>query len=142
MHHHPAPEATLRLAPNRRRTVVALVAAGAVLAGLAAAAVLLLSGDGFTDVAEGYQEAWPSNVASCCESLTVELATDGRPLGAAEATAFRGLLDDFGFSDATLGRIEQTRPLDGQLSAEGELATVWWTYHPDSGLNVVFEPAG
>jgi hypothetical protein len=49
------------------------------------------------------------------------------------------LLDELGFSSAVLGRMERTRALDGTQDAEGRNVNVTWTYHPDDGLNLVFE---
>jgi hypothetical protein len=52
----------------------------------------------------------------------------------------RVLLKDLGFiSSAVMARIGNTRALDGTLSAEGREATVYWNYHPDHGLNLVFQ---
>ena len=33
----------------------------------------------------------------------------------------------------------QTRALDGTQRAEGKNVNVSWTYHPDDGLQIVFE---
>ena len=56
--------------------------------------------------------------------------------------AFRALglmLRDLGFSDGTIDRMAMTRALDGLQSAEGDKVGVTWTYHPDDGLNMIFE---
>lgn len=47
-------------------------------------------------------------------------------------------LDDLGFPAATMDRIGNTRALDGTLSADGDHASMTWTYHPDDGLSIVF----
>ena len=51
----------------------------------------------------------------------------------------QAVLTDFGFSGATIARMHNTRAPDGTPTAEGDNVNVTWTYHPDSGLQVVFE---
>ena len=58
------------------------------------------------------------------------------------AEAFASLppmLSDLGFSSAVIDRMDSTRALDGTLSADGKNCNVTWTYHPDHGLQMVFE---
>ena len=58
------------------------------------------------------------------------------------ATAWPGLtsmLDELGFSPAVIDRIGNTRALDGTREAQGKNCNVTWTYHPDDGLQMVFE---
>ncbi|WP_037365987.1 hypothetical protein [Nakamurella lactea] len=50
-----------------------------------------------------------------------------------------GFLDDLGFSHAVVERMTKTRALDGTQTAEGKNCNVSWTYHPDHGLQMVFE---
>lgn len=50
-----------------------------------------------------------------------------------------GLLADLGFSTAVRERMARTRALDGTQDARGDKVNVTWTYHPDSGLQLVFE---
>jgi hypothetical protein len=50
-----------------------------------------------------------------------------------------GLLDELGFSTAVRERMARTRALDGTQDARGHNVNVTWTYHPDSGLQMVFE---
>ncbi|MFN8199585.1 MAG: hypothetical protein U0R72_14840 [Nakamurella multipartita] len=60
--------------------------------------------------------------------------------GAAKAQpGLRAMLDELGFSSAVLDRMGQTRALDGTRDAEGRNCNVTWTYHPDDGLQMVFE---
>lgn len=44
-----------------------------------------------------------------------------------------------GFSDSLWEKMAQTRALDGRLSDENEQFSVSWSYHPNSGLNVLYE---
>lgn len=51
-----------------------------------------------------------------------------------------GFLDELGFNGAAVvGRMENTRALDGTLTADGDGVRASWTYHPDDGLNLVVE---
>lgn len=49
------------------------------------------------------------------------------------------LLDELGFSSGIMGRIGNTRALDGTLTAEAPHVQASWTYHPDDGLSMVLE---
>lgn len=49
------------------------------------------------------------------------------------------LLDELGFPTATQARMERTRAIDGTLEATGAAVTATWTYHPDSGLQIIVE---
>lgn len=51
----------------------------------------------------------------------------------------RPMLDDLGFPPGTMSRMESTRALDGTLEAQGDNVSVTWTYHPDDGLQMVFQ---
>jgi len=55
------------------------------------------------------------------------------------APALRDMLDDLGFSSAVADRMGKTRALDGTQRATGRNCNVTWTYHPDDGLQMVFE---
>jgi hypothetical protein len=60
--------------------------------------------------------------------------------GSDDMDALEGLLDDLGFSSGTIQRIEQTAPIDGAVTAEGDQdVTATWTYDSDYGLDVVVE---
>ena len=57
-----------------------------------------------------------------------------------EARDLQTVLSFLGFNaSAVISRIGNTRALDGTQSAEGRYASVYWTYHPDDGLSMVFE---
>lgn len=48
-------------------------------------------------------------------------------------------LAELGFTKAVIDRMGHTRALDGTQTAEGRNVNVSWTYHPDDGLQMVFE---
>lgn len=55
------------------------------------------------------------------------------------APALRDMLGELGFSSAVADRMAKTRALDGTQQATGRNCNVTWTYHPDNGLQMVFE---
>lgn len=65
-------------------------------------------------------------------TLTGYTVTRGGP-------ALSKMLDELGFSSAVLDRMNNTRALDGTREAQGHNCNVTWTYHPDDGLQMVFE---
>lgn len=44
-----------------------------------------------------------------------------------------------GFSGAVLQRMQETTALNGVQTEESDSCTVTWTYHPDNGLEVIYE---
>ena len=44
-----------------------------------------------------------------------------------------------GFSEALMGKMGETRSMDGRQSDENNKFKVTWTYHPDKGLEVMYE---
>ena len=44
-----------------------------------------------------------------------------------------------GVPDSVVARMEVTRALDGMQTAEWDGITATWTYHPDSGMNLILE---
>lgn len=44
-----------------------------------------------------------------------------------------------GFSEALMGKMGETRSMDGRQSDENDKFKVSWTYHPDKGLEVMYE---
>lgn len=57
----------------------------------------------------------------------------------AKIVAVYAFMTELGFTGATLDRMGKTRALDGTLTAQGRNCNVSWTYHPDDGLQMVFE---
>lgn len=55
------------------------------------------------------------------------------------APGLTSMLDELGFSSAVLDRMGNTRALDGTREAQGKNCNVTWTFHPDDGLQMVFE---
>jgi len=58
------------------------------------------------------------------------------------ATALNKIKDvnkDLGFTDALYQKMITTRAIDGRQKDESSKAKVSWTYHPDKGLEVLYE---
>lgn len=55
------------------------------------------------------------------------------------AVPLNRMLTELGFSSAVIDRMDRTRALDGTQEADGKNCNVTWTYHPDDGLQMVFE---
>ena len=51
----------------------------------------------------------------------------------------KNVLDDLGFASSVSEAMNQTRALDGRQSASSGDYSVSWTYHPDNGLEAMFE---
>jgi hypothetical protein len=67
-------------------------------------------------------------------SITIPDSDAGTGIGKLDV-----MLSDLGFSSAVSQRMGKTRALDGTQHAEGRHCNASWTYHPDDGLQVVFE---
>ena len=44
-----------------------------------------------------------------------------------------------GFTDSLEAKMNETRSIDGRRTESNDIATVSWTYHPDKGLEVLYE---
>ena len=53
--------------------------------------------------------------------------------------ALNEILDELGFESNVIRRMGETRALDGRQTAENSNFAVSWTFHPDDGLQVLFE---
>lgn len=53
--------------------------------------------------------------------------------------ALKTINTELGFSDALYEKMLQTRALDGRQTDENDKISVSWTYHPDNGLQVMYE---
>ena len=86
------------------------------------AIVWVIAGDKFGVAVEGEDTFASVNIVGCGHMAELEdaLSEPGCP---------RSLAAKFG----------NTRALDGTLEEECERASLSWTYHPDSGLNLVIE---
>lgn len=55
------------------------------------------------------------------------------------SSAVERINTELGFSDSVYKKMTETRSLDGRLTEENDNYKVSWTYHPDSGLEVLYE---
>jgi hypothetical protein len=70
------------------------------------------------------------------DSISITIQTYGIT---AAAMPLKRMLTELGFSSAVIDRMDRTRALDGTQDADGKNCNVTWTYHPDDGLQMVFE---
>lgn len=49
------------------------------------------------------------------------------------------LYEELDVPDSVVARMGKTRALDGVQTYEGEWYTISWTYHPDEGLEILYE---
>lgn len=49
------------------------------------------------------------------------------------------IVEESGMPESVVNRIDATRALDGTLNDSWDNITVSWNYHPDTGVNMVFE---
>lgn len=54
-------------------------------------------------------------------------------------TQIKTVLDDLGFASAVSEEMMETRSIDGRQSASADGYEVSWSYHPDDGLEVLFD---
>jgi len=63
------------------------------------------------------------------EDFYIEIAFD----------AVKYVNEELGFSDSLFLKMTQTRALDGTQSDSNDYINVFWTYHPNKGLSVIYE---
>ncbi len=91
----------------------------------------------FADIAD---ESW-CDIASDGSYMTI----DTNPLdiddyyGSDAVDAIEEINKKLGFSDSVYQKMMQTRSLDGRVSEENDNFKVSWTYHPDNGMEVMYE---
>lgn len=74
------------------------------------------------------------------EGMAVEMRTTGEEAGfGLEWEEVECVLKKAGASSAVWAKMLNTRALDGTLTESWEGYEASWTYHPDSGMNVILE---
>lgn len=56
-----------------------------------------------------------------------------------ELAAVACMNSELGFGEALNTKMSNTRALDGVQTDENDSVKVTWTYHPDDGLNIIYE---
>ncbi len=78
------------------------------------------------------------------DGTAVELDTKGTDLyddGTRDYAAYACMLDELGVPEITQQKIERTRALDGTQIDSWDDLQASWSYHPDTGINVLIEGA-
>lgn len=138
-----------RPASSRSRTPVLLAVIGVLVVAVGVMTALWISASNQLSAIESARAATPDliEVAERHLGKTALVTGDADSVsvvifdsGVAKAQpGLRELLDELGFSSAVLDRMGHTRALDGTREAQGHNCNVTWTYHPDDGLQMVFE---
>lgn len=134
----PSRSSARRWLPLALAVVIVLLVAGFVVV-----KVVRDDADAFQDAAIAFDNATNGELSGrCCfDVLEVTMGDPNhRVIVPAQRQAFTELLEQLGFGSAEVARMEQTRALDGVQTAESDIAIARWTFHPDNGLQVIFEP--
>lgn len=143
-----ATDASAPPTPKRRIPRVAIaIAALAVIVG----AVVVFNATRTTPL----QAAWDTVHATLSQQHEIDvfeqyatIGDDGRSLildgeGTEEdgltITELAGILLEVNAPDSVIARIDGTRALDGRQTAEWDGFAASWTYHPESGLDIILE---
>lgn len=146
----PGPLVTARRPP--RLTAILLSVIVVLVIALGVMTALWISTNGRLSAIESTQAAVEADQAATPDLLAVakqHLGSTAIVTGDSEsvsvvifdssAPGLRSMLGELGFSSAVLDRMGRTRALDGTREAQGKNCNVTWTYHPDDGLQMVFE---
>ena len=131
--------------PSRRRWWVIGTAAAAAAAIALTGAILVATGDSETLLEAAKEEC-------AADTADVRIGDDGASMTIsgvaaeeAEGASIIELLcifDHVQVPDAVISHMDSTRALDGRQEAAWGDFTASWTYHPNSGLNVIIQEAG
>ncbi len=80
-------------------------------------------------------------VSAMDDGQSLNMQTAGNDSSGTTITTVVCVLDELGAPQSLYSKIDSTRALDGTKSAEWPGFTASWSYHPDSGLNVIVETA-
>jgi hypothetical protein len=124
---------TVRFIQVARIAVVGLVAT-AVVAGC-------VGGDRPARLKAAKEEcaAHSSFISVLDEGDALSLAGEGEESAGADLLEMLCVLRELEIPDAVVSRMSQTRALDGTQEATWSGIRASWTYHPNSGLNIVLE---
>ena len=120
----------------------------ALIGGISAAVIAII----FIFIAIGGGTSFERKFSDIADKSYCEISSDGsymiidtNPLdiedyyGADAMNSIEKINKKLGFSDSVYQKMLQTRSLDGRLSEANKKYTVSWTYHPDNGLEVIYE---
>lgn len=134
---------------SRSRTPILLAVIGVLVVALGVMTALWISANNQLSATEAVRAATPDLIEVAERNLggtafvtgdsgSVSVVISKFGIAKAEPRLSK-MLDELGFSSAVLDRMGNTRALDGTRDAQGRNCNVTWTYHPDDGLQMVFE---
>lgn len=151
-----APESAVTESPKNSRRKVYIVIGAAVAVALAAVSATLVinarNAQAEADRLEDHRVYQFTRAANGCgiDPLTREQLDNGDAFNLPRATKYDGatvdqvhcFLDELDAPESLKTKLGQTRALDGTQSAAWAEFEATWTYHPDSGLNLLVERVG
>ena len=136
----PVPRSPAPPPVSTRRSSVALIVIGLVIAGGIAAAVIA-----FVVGSDAVSRTTAADVVAECDSsgLAIALGDDQkslsftyRPASESSNEIYRCVLDTVEAPSTVDARMGETRAIDGTQNAQWEGWEMFWNYHPDSGAGI------
>lgn len=114
---------------------IAAIIAGAILVWF-----FYFNGTDLKAVCEEYRGEWYCTIAEDGSYIYVD--TDPLDFGDyiedGSLDAIEDINEELGFPDSVYAQMTNTRAIDGTMTYEKNGVSVSWTYHPDSGLEVIY----
>ena len=137
---------------NFFKIMISLIVAACVIVGIIIAVVLTNNSNDYddddyeppfafaTEFGEYVGESW-CRIASDGSYMKIDTNPNNTKKGydSDAGAAISKVNEELGFSDALLEKMAQTRALDGKQTEENTRFRVTWTYHPNNGLEVLYE---
>lgn len=76
------------------------------------------------------------------DGASLDINSAGNDVSGVSGTDIACVAQGLDMPQSVIARMNSTRALDGTQNAEWSGFTASWTYHPDSGLNIIIETAG
>ncbi|MBP2413057.1 hypothetical protein JOF48_001856 [Arthrobacter stackebrandtii] len=112
-------------------------------AGMAVVAIggALGQSDDIPQAVEACSATGMEGVYSMDGGKSLDMQTAGKDSSGTTITTVACVLNELGAPQSLYSKIDSTRALDGTKSADWPGFTASWSYHPDSGLNIIVETA-
>lgn len=78
-------------------------------------------------------------ISSDGQSMSIESMNSWESSKSMVFTAVQCMNQELGFGTSLTSKMSMTRAIDGMQTDENDKVKVSWTYHPDSGLRVIYE---
>jgi len=152
--HHTAPDAAEAPQPRSRRLVTAALLTGAFVLGVTVGVLLPVGGVGpgsadntsaspsapAASLADAYDHCGVADAGGelADEQTTLILDTQGaEDVAGLDYATVSCVMSRLGTPERVVRAMESTRALDGRITDSWDVFTASWSYHPDSGLDLV-----